>query len=184
MWQDMNNLLSSILSSSCVAALAIVVSGCATSPRHADATGPKPVASEFLEGLEVVERPELEPDWGDFVKRYYPNWQRHYWVDRGQWGNRGYIVGRPPSVAEPMIEAELTPLPPAPPAIVESEPPAIAAPQRPTQYVVRKGDSLWRIAGRVYGNPFKWPDIYRANRDRIENPHKIYPNQVLVIPWD
>ena len=54
----------------------------------------------------------------------------------------------------------------------------------PDSYVVKKGDSLWKIAGKVYHNPLKWPRIYRANRDKISNPNKIYPSQVLTIPQD
>ncbi len=51
-------------------------------------------------------------------------------------------------------------------------------------YVVQEGDSLWKIAGKekVYGDPFKWEMIYTANRDVIENPHRIYPGQILIIP--
>ena len=55
---------------------------------------------------------------------------------------------------------------------------------RPTSYTVKKGDSLWRIAGKVYHNPLKWPRIYRANKDKIKSPHRIYPGQVLKIPQD
>lgn len=166
-----------------IAAL-VFVAGCASSPKRME-----PVAetqkSEFIKELEQVkEQPELEPDWADFVKDYYPNWRRHYWVDRGQWGNRGYLVGKPPASAEPVVEAELTPLPPAPPAIVESEEPSVETPEKPTKYLVKKGDSLWRIAGKVYGNPLKWPRIYRANKEKIKNPNKIYPNMVLTIPQE
>lgn len=158
--------------------------GCATAQKRL-----KPVneeqKGEFLKGMEsVVEKPELEPEWADFVKDHYPNWRRHYWVDRGQWGNRGYIIGRPSAEAEPLIETQITPLPPAAPSIVESEAPKVEMPERPTKYVVKKGDSLWRIAGKVYRNPLKWPRIYRANKDKIANPNKIHPNQVLTIPWD
>lgn len=158
--------------------------GCATAEKRMT-----PVAeeqkSQFLKELEEVkEQPALEAEWADFVKTRYPSWKRHYWVDRGQWGNRGYIVGKPPAAAEPVVEAELAPLPPAAPAIVETPPPQVETAERPTKYVVQKGDSLWRIAGKVYGNPLKWPRIYRANQDKIKNPNRIYPNQVLTIPWE
>jgi len=45
-------------------------------------------------------------------------------------------------------------------------------------------DCLWRIAERaeIFGNPFMWPKIWRANRKAVQNPDLIYPGQVLVIP--
>ncbi len=50
------------------------------------------------------------------------------------------------------------------------------------EYVVKKGDSLSRIAKREYGNGNKWRIIYRANRAIIgRNPNKIRPGQRLVI---
>jgi len=51
-------------------------------------------------------------------------------------------------------------------------------------YMVEKGDHLWGISEKetVYADPYMWPRIYRANRDQIEDPDLIYPNQVLVIP--
>ena len=51
-------------------------------------------------------------------------------------------------------------------------------------YQVIKGDSLWRIAGRIYGDPTRWPQIYAANRDRIRDPDLIFPNQQFIIPQD
>lgn len=51
-----------------------------------------------------------------------------------------------------------------------------------TTYTVVKGDCLWFIAGRFYNNPFLWPIIYEANKDKIKDPHWIYPEQVFVIP--
>ena len=170
-----------MIGAACVGAL---VTGCATGQKRMEPVSP--AQAELLKNMEGVEQPALEPDWGDYVKDNYPNWRHHYWVDRGQWGNRGYIVGKPPASAEPVVEG-VTPLPPAPaepPAIVPSEPPKVETPEKPTKYVVKKGDSLWRIAGKVYGNPLKWGRIYRANKDKIKNPNKIYPNQVLTIPWE
>ncbi|MEI6083913.1 MAG: LysM peptidoglycan-binding domain-containing protein [Verrucomicrobiota bacterium] len=172
----------------CAAAL---MTGCATGPKSMEPVSEKQVQqkSEFLKGLAIVEQPALEPEWADSVKELYPSWRRHYWVDRGQWGNRGYLVGKPTADSEPVVEG-LQPLPPVntttlqPPAIIEQEPPKIEQADRPTKYVVKKGDSLWKIAGRVYHNPLKWPTIFRANKDKIKHPNRIYPGQVLTIPWN
>ena len=170
----------------CVSALMAFVAGCATKQKNLQPVNEQQ-KSEFLKQLEVVEQPALEPEWADSVKAFYPNWRQHYWVDRGQWGNRGYIVGKPTAEGEPVVE-QITPLPPVsampPPAIVESEPPKIEQADRPTKYVVKKGDSLWKIAGKVYHNRLKWPKIFRANKEKIKHPNKIYPGQVLTIPWD
>ena len=48
--------------------------------------------------------------------------------------------------------------------------------------IVRRGDTLWRLARRVYGDGSLYRAIYEANRDQIRNPRRIYPGQVLVIP--
>ncbi len=49
-------------------------------------------------------------------------------------------------------------------------------------HIVKSGDTLWDIAGFYYQNPFLWPNIWRANLDKISDPHWIYPEQVFVIP--
>lgn len=51
-----------------------------------------------------------------------------------------------------------------------------------TTYTVVKGDCLWKIAKKFYGDGSRWPEIYDANTDIIKNPNLIYPNQVFVIP--
>ena len=48
--------------------------------------------------------------------------------------------------------------------------------------VVQKGDALWRIAYKTYGRGIRYIDIYRQNRNAINNPDLIYPDQVFVIP--
>ena len=49
-------------------------------------------------------------------------------------------------------------------------------------YVVKPGDSLSKIAQRVYGNVNDWRKIYDANRDTIQNPDLIHPGQTLRLP--
>jgi nucleoid-associated protein YgaU len=49
-------------------------------------------------------------------------------------------------------------------------------------YTVQSGDSLSKIAKRVYGDANKWHTIFDANRDTIKNPDLIHPGQVLTLP--
>lgn len=50
-------------------------------------------------------------------------------------------------------------------------------------YSVVRGDSLWGIAAspRIYGNPYQWPLIYKANADTVADADLIEPGQVLNI---
>lgn len=49
-------------------------------------------------------------------------------------------------------------------------------------YTVVKGDSLSKIAKRVYGDAQQWRKIYEANKDQIKNPDLIHPGQTFRIP--
>lgn len=50
-------------------------------------------------------------------------------------------------------------------------------------YTVVKGDHLWDIALRAYGDGFRWTDIYQANQDLIgPNPGLIEVDMNLTIP--
>jgi len=50
-------------------------------------------------------------------------------------------------------------------------------------YQVVAGDNLWNISGKdeIYANPYEWPLIYKANRDKIKDADLIYPGQVFDI---
>ena len=77
-----------------------------------------------------------------------------------------------------VVTAELhaPPPPPPPPPPVESKP-------RTLNYQVMKGDSLWTIARKpsVYGDPRRWPLIYRSNQAHIRNPDVLPPGLTLLI---
>ncbi len=82
-----------------------------------------------------------------------------------------------PVTAEPMVETA--------PAIDEPAP-AVPAPvvelkaSYPEKYVVVKGDTLWDISARFLKNPWQWPQLWQFN-PQVENPHLIYPGDVLAI---
>jgi len=50
--------------------------------------------------------------------------------------------------------------------------------------IPKRRDCLWRIAeySFIYGNPYLWSRIYKANKHKIRNPDLIYPGQVFDIP--
>jgi nucleoid-associated protein YgaU len=48
--------------------------------------------------------------------------------------------------------------------------------------VVSRGDSLWRISRVNYGAGLRYAAVYKANRDQIRNPDRIYPGQIFVLP--
>ena len=49
-------------------------------------------------------------------------------------------------------------------------------------YTVVAGDSLSKIAKKIYGDAGRWKEIFEANKDKIKNPDLIHPGQVLNIP--
>ncbi len=60
---------------------------------------------------------------------------------------------------------------------------ASPAPAQATTYTVVKGDCLWAIAKKFYGDGARHTVIYDANRAVVgSNPNRIYPGQVLTIP--
>ena len=67
----------------------------------------------------------------------------------------------------------------------EEEPQRAGEPEEASvkTYTVVKGDCLWNIAKRIYGNGSDYKKIYEANKDVIGgNPNLIYPGQVFTIP--
>jgi nucleoid-associated protein YgaU len=62
-----------------------------------------------------------------------------------------------------------------------SPPSTVVVPKIATTTVSR-GDSLWRLSQLTYGAGMRYAVIYKANREQIRNPNRIYPGQVFVLP--
>jgi hypothetical protein len=63
--------------------------------------------------------------------------------------------------------------------VLVSEPVPLA-PGAPDEYVVQVGDTLWDIAATFLRDPWYWPEVWYVN-PQVENPHLIYPGDVLAM---
>lgn len=96
-----------------------------------------------------------------------------------------YLAARKPYA--PALDGRITDVTPAgyvPPAkeapAAPSAPVPAAAPAAGGRYVVEKGDSLWRIAEKLYGEGSAWVTIAKANK--LKRPNRIPIGLELEIP--
>jgi len=66
--------------------------------------------------------------------------------------------------------------------LTEAAPAAAPAKAAARTHVVQKGDTLSKIAKKYYGNASLYMKIFEANKDKLKDPNKIFPDQELVIP--
>ncbi|RQW77980.1 MAG: LysM peptidoglycan-binding domain-containing protein [Geobacter sp.] len=65
-------------------------------------------------------------------------------------------------------------------AAVASSQPAFAQVES-TEYVIKKGDTLWGLSDRFLKDPYYWPNLWANNDPSITNPHLIFPGQKVKI---
>ena len=54
--------------------------------------------------------------------------------------------------------------------------------QTNSSVIIRRGDTLWHISRRVYGEGTRYTTIYLANQDQIKDPDMIWPGQIFELP--
>ena len=59
---------------------------------------------------------------------------------------------------------------------------ADAIANREGRVIIQPGNNLWRIARVIYGDGFRYADIYEANKGQIRDPDLIYPGQIFTTP--
>ena len=100
-------------------------------------------------------------------------------------------TGAPSARASVAIE-RLVPKPPEIAAKETKETVTAAAPQATSGgtfktkdvYTVRRGDTLWAIAKRYFGSGLRYPTIFQDNRETINDPNLIHPQQQVKVPPD
>ena len=55
------------------------------------------------------------------------------------------------------------------------------APNAPDEYTIKPRDTLWAISRLYLRSPWRWPELWGMNIAEIQNPHRIYPGQVLYL---
>jgi len=56
----------------------------------------------------------------------------------------------------------------------------VAGEKASEQYQILRGDTLYDISGRLFGDPRYWPKVWEINNGGIFNPHMIYPGRTVV----
>lgn len=118
----------------------------------------KPTKYKVIKGDCLWVIAKMEKIYGDPYK-----WKKIYWANRDKIKNPDLIY---------------------PDQVFDIPRGIIGAGPRPSEYEVIPGDCLWKIAelDKIYGDPYQWPRLYKANKGQIDDPKLIYPYQIFDIP--
>jgi LysM repeat protein len=99
--------------------------------------------------------------------------------DKSIWGNKGYIFESEKQEEMDVKNIKAKEVQTTLPIATKTKPNKKA---EISTYIVKKGDTLQKISAKFYGTTKRWTLIYKANRDKIKSPDKVFPGQILVIP--
>lgn len=139
----------------------------------AEAARPAPAAKpEARQETKQAEKPDEKPD----IVAALPSASPRLASAPDKPAARPRLTGAPKPKALAHAPAPTT-LASASPTDVLTAPPADGGSR-----VISKGDSLWALSRLAYGDGARYAVIFKANRDKIQNPNLIYPGQTFVVP--
>ena len=126
-----------------------------------------------------------EQQWKDYIQKSYNTWQppptpAPYSENTVSQTAASTIDIVPPAATSDIVVTDTVTVTPSTPAPVISSP-AAAIPAEST-YTVKKGDTLWSIAQKIYGEGSKWTDIKEANKAMLGTSNSLKAGMVLQIP--
>ncbi len=145
-----------------------------------------------LDGVTLIEEDgKLVPQ--GLPKTHTVSKGEHLWAIAEKYYESGYNwvdIAKENNLADPgtITEGQELIIPKTAQIALRKSTPIVAGAARTTdsilanEYTVVKGDTLWKIAVRAYGDGYSWTRIYEANKDQISNANVIEKGMILKLP--